>query len=293
MPTPASRPATLAELRASGWQSRTVKEELRANLLARLAADEEVLPTVLGYEETVAAGDRERDPCRPRPGLPGRARPGEDAHGAPAGRPARRVAARSSRGGEINDDPFAPVSPAARAIARARGRRDRHRLAAARPALRREAGHAGRLHRRPDRRGRPDQGGRGSLPVRRADHPLRAHPAGQPRHLRHQRAARPDRADPGRPAQRDGGARRPDPWLHGPPAARPVRRGQRQPGGLHQPRPHHHAAQGPLRLQIRTHYPRTLEHETAIVHQEQQRWPAAEGSPPWSCRRSWRRSSPS
>ena len=26
------RPATLAELRASGWRSRTVKEELRANL---------------------------------------------------------------------------------------------------------------------------------------------------------------------------------------------------------------------------------------------------------------------
>ena len=27
------RPATLAELRASGWRSRTVKEELRANLI--------------------------------------------------------------------------------------------------------------------------------------------------------------------------------------------------------------------------------------------------------------------
>ena len=34
-----------------------------------------------------------------------------------------------------------------------------------------------------------------------------------------------------------------------------------------------------LGSQIRTHYPRTLEHETAIVHQEQQRWPAAEGIP--------------
>ena len=50
---PPSRPATLAELRAAGWRSRTVKEELRANLIARLAADEEILPTVLGYEETV------------------------------------------------------------------------------------------------------------------------------------------------------------------------------------------------------------------------------------------------
>ena len=30
-------PPTLGELRASGWRPRTVKEELRANLLARLA----------------------------------------------------------------------------------------------------------------------------------------------------------------------------------------------------------------------------------------------------------------
>jgi hypothetical protein len=29
--------STLADLRASGWRSRTVKEELRANLLERLA----------------------------------------------------------------------------------------------------------------------------------------------------------------------------------------------------------------------------------------------------------------
>ena len=34
------------------------------------------------------------------------------------------------RGGELNDDPWAPVSPAARAIVRARRRRDADRLAA-------------------------------------------------------------------------------------------------------------------------------------------------------------------
>ena len=34
-----------------------------------------------------------------------------------------------------------------------------------------------------------------------------------------------------------------------------------QPRGLHQPRPHHHAAEGPLRRQIRTHYPLDVETE--------------------------------
>ena len=47
-PDPKARPTTLGELRASGWTSRTVKEELRANLLARLAADR---PIVSGMTE--------------------------------------------------------------------------------------------------------------------------------------------------------------------------------------------------------------------------------------------------
>ena len=119
---------------------------------------------------------------------------------------------------------------------------------AARPPLRREARDARHHHRRPDRRGRPDQGRRGPLPVRRADAPLRPDPARQPRHRRHQRAARPRRADPGRPAQHPRGARRPDPRLRRPPAARPVRGRLGQPGGLHLARPDHHAAQGPPRV---------------------------------------------
>ena len=47
------QPTTLAELRSSGWRSRTVKEELRTNLLARLASGAQVFPGVVGYEETV------------------------------------------------------------------------------------------------------------------------------------------------------------------------------------------------------------------------------------------------
>src|SRR5690349_19879367 len=52
-PKTAARPSTLGELRASGYQSRTVKEELRTNLLSRLAAGEDFLPGVVGYNETV------------------------------------------------------------------------------------------------------------------------------------------------------------------------------------------------------------------------------------------------
>ena len=49
-----------------------------------------------------------------------------------------------------------------------------------------------------------------------------------------------------------------------------------------------------LGSQIRTHYPRTLAHEMAIVRQEKQRFgPRDRRARPLSCRRSWRSSSPS
>ncbi len=47
------RPATLGELRASGWQSRSVKEELRTNLLAKLQAGETLFPGIVGFDKTV------------------------------------------------------------------------------------------------------------------------------------------------------------------------------------------------------------------------------------------------
>ena len=46
-------PATLGQLRATGYRYRSVKQELRENLVARLRAGEEVLPGILGYENTV------------------------------------------------------------------------------------------------------------------------------------------------------------------------------------------------------------------------------------------------
>lgn len=51
------RPATLAELRDSGWKPRTVKAELRDNLTRVLAqstkTEEELFPGIVGYQDTV------------------------------------------------------------------------------------------------------------------------------------------------------------------------------------------------------------------------------------------------
>src|SRR5260221_9452154 len=48
-----SRPATLGQLRASGYRPTTVKAELRRNVLARLAEGAQLFPGIIGYEETV------------------------------------------------------------------------------------------------------------------------------------------------------------------------------------------------------------------------------------------------
>ena len=48
-----SRPATVGQLRDSGWESIPVKEELRRNTAARLAAGRPLLDGVFGYDDTV------------------------------------------------------------------------------------------------------------------------------------------------------------------------------------------------------------------------------------------------
>ena len=48
-----SRPATLGQLRDSGWESRPVKEEVRRNAARRIAAGETLVEGLLGYEDTV------------------------------------------------------------------------------------------------------------------------------------------------------------------------------------------------------------------------------------------------
>ena len=54
MTTPAApSPATLGELRASGHQYKEIKQELRDNLLSKLAGGEERFPGIVGFDETV------------------------------------------------------------------------------------------------------------------------------------------------------------------------------------------------------------------------------------------------
>ena len=106
---------TLRDLIASGWRPRSVKEELRPNLLTRLAAGGPVFPGVVGYEETVV------------PAIENAILAGQDLvflgeRGQAKTRMARLLVDLLDpwlpivEGGELNDDPFAPVSPAARAI---------------------------------------------------------------------------------------------------------------------------------------------------------------------------------
>ena len=48
-----ARPATLGELKASGWRSEPVKSEIRRNAAARIAAGLPLVEGVLGYDDTV------------------------------------------------------------------------------------------------------------------------------------------------------------------------------------------------------------------------------------------------
>ena len=45
--------ATLGELKASGYKSVSVKDELRLNLIKKLKSGEKLFPGIVGYDETV------------------------------------------------------------------------------------------------------------------------------------------------------------------------------------------------------------------------------------------------
>jgi magnesium chelatase subunit I len=105
----AARPTTIAELRSSGWGSRSVKEEIRANAIARIAAGEPLFEGVLGYEDTVL------------PQLENALLAGHDViflgeRGQAKTRIIRSLTGLLDEwmpiiaGSEINDDPYAPVS---------------------------------------------------------------------------------------------------------------------------------------------------------------------------------------
>jgi magnesium chelatase subunit I len=111
----AGLPATVGELRDSGWRSRTVKEEMRVNLVARLAAGKPVFEGIVGYDETVL------------PSIENAILAGQDIvflgeRGQGKTRMARLLVNLLDewlpvvRGGELNDDPYAPISASARAL---------------------------------------------------------------------------------------------------------------------------------------------------------------------------------
>ena len=110
---PAHLPTTLGGLRASSWISRPVKEELRRNAIAKIAAGEPLFAGVMGYENTVM------------PQLENALLAGHDVvflgeRGQAKSRIIRSLTGLLDEwmpiieGSEINDDPYAPVSRHAR-----------------------------------------------------------------------------------------------------------------------------------------------------------------------------------
>src|ERR687885_2870228 len=110
---PAGRATTLGELKASGYRSRSVKEELRHNLIRKLETDEPKFEGIVGYEETVV------------PQVENAILSGQDViflgeRGQAKTRMARALVGLLDdevpivEGSEINDDPFEPISHYAR-----------------------------------------------------------------------------------------------------------------------------------------------------------------------------------
>jgi hypothetical protein len=48
-----SRPKTFGKLKESGYRPRSVKDEIRANLITRLRSGDRLFPGIVGYEHTV------------------------------------------------------------------------------------------------------------------------------------------------------------------------------------------------------------------------------------------------
>jgi magnesium chelatase subunit I len=115
-----SRPATLGQLRESGWQSLPVKEEIRRNAVAKIEAGAPLFEHVLGYETTVM------------PQLENALLAGHDIIFLGERGQAKTRIIRSLTnlldewlpvvaGSEINDDPYHPVSKYARDLLHDRG----------------------------------------------------------------------------------------------------------------------------------------------------------------------------
>ncbi len=111
---------TLGELKASGYQSKSIKEEIRQNLITRLKNKEETFPGIIGFEETVIP-DVERALLSKHNilflGLRGQAKT----------RMARLMTELMDEyipviaGSELNDDPLNPISKSSIALIQEQG----------------------------------------------------------------------------------------------------------------------------------------------------------------------------
>jgi magnesium chelatase subunit I len=115
-----TRPGTLGELRASGWTSRPVKQEVRENAVRRITAGEPVVDGVVGYDDTVL------------PQLENALLAAHDViflgeRGQAKTRMIRSLVALLDEwlpivsGSEVNDDPYEPVSHHGRMLVAERG----------------------------------------------------------------------------------------------------------------------------------------------------------------------------
>lgn len=105
----AARPSTLGELRSSGYKVKTVKQEMRSNLIEKMRKGEELFPGIIGYDETVI------------PQLQNAILSGQDViflgeRGQAKSRLIRSLTSLLDEampvvfGSEINDDPYNPIS---------------------------------------------------------------------------------------------------------------------------------------------------------------------------------------
>lgn len=110
-----AKPATIAELRESGYKSLSVKEEMRKNLIEKLSRREELFPGIVGYDQSVI------------PQVENAILSGQDIiflgeRGQAKTRMIRALASLLDPEipvvfeSEINDDPFNPISVKARAL---------------------------------------------------------------------------------------------------------------------------------------------------------------------------------
>src|SRR5262249_43221344 len=114
------KPLTVAELRQNGYTSRSVKQEMRDNLIARLKSGQPLFSGIVGYEESVV------------PQIENAVLSGQDIvflgeRGQAKTRMARLLVGLlddempALAGCEINDDPLAPICQACRLRAAAEG----------------------------------------------------------------------------------------------------------------------------------------------------------------------------